>query len=49
MHVIVYSIYSSSSLQAYAAAAGAEAVVSKSDSMSVLIGKARQLLERMAA
>lgn len=47
--VILYSIHGVRSLQAEAAAAGAAAVVSKSEPVGVLIEKARQLMEQMAA
>jgi two-component system, NarL family, nitrate/nitrite response regulator NarL len=47
--VILYSIHSARSLQTAASAAGAAAVVSKSDAITVLIDKARQLTQPMAA
>jgi DNA-binding NarL/FixJ family response regulator len=47
--VILYSIQNGRSLQMAASAAGAAAVVSKSDAITVLIDKARQLTQRMAA
>lgn len=47
--VILYSIHSVRSLEAEAIAAGAAAVISKSEPVAVLIQKARQLLEQRAA
>jgi DNA-binding NarL/FixJ family response regulator len=47
--VILYSIHSVRSLQSAASAAGAAAVVSKADAITVLIDKARQLTQTMAA
>jgi DNA-binding NarL/FixJ family response regulator len=47
--VILYSIHAARALHAQAAAAGAAAVVSKAEPISVLIEKARQLIEQMAA
>lgn len=47
--VILYSIHGTRSLQAEAVAAGAVAVVSKSEPVAVLIQKARQVMEQMAA
>jgi DNA-binding NarL/FixJ family response regulator len=47
--VILYSIHGVHSLEAEAVAAGAAAVVSKSEPVAVLIQKARQLLEQKAA
>jgi DNA-binding NarL/FixJ family response regulator len=47
--VIVYSIHNTKILERDAAAAGAAAVVSKYDAVSVLIGKTRELIKQMAA
>jgi DNA-binding NarL/FixJ family response regulator len=47
--VILYSAHIDAFVQKEAMAAGASAVVSKSDDVSVLIGKARELLDEIAA
>jgi DNA-binding NarL/FixJ family response regulator len=47
--VIILSIHDAVAIAREAAAAGAAAVVSKSDSVTVLIGKAREVIERAAA
>jgi DNA-binding NarL/FixJ family response regulator len=47
--VILYSIHGTRSLQREAVAAGAAAAVSKAEPISVLIEKARLLIEQMAA
>ena len=47
--VIIYTAHSDPFVNKEALAAGAAAVISKSDSVAVLIGKARQLLDKIAA
>lgn len=47
--VILYSAHIDSFVEKEAVAAGASAVVSKSDNVAVLIGKARELLDEIAA
>lgn len=47
--VILYSAHIDSFVEKEAVAAGASAVVNKSDDVGVLIGKARELLDEIAA
>ena len=47
--VIIYSAHIDRLVEQEALAAGASAVVGKSDGVSVLIDKARELLNKMAA
>ena len=47
--VIIYSIHADPLVQKEALAAGASAVISKSDVVTVLLGKARELLDEIAA
>ena len=47
--VILYSAHIAAFVEKEAMAAGASAVVSKSDDVGVLIGKARELLDEIAA
>jgi DNA-binding NarL/FixJ family response regulator len=47
--VIIYSAHIDSFIEKEALAAGASAVVSKSDAATLLIGKARELLDEIAA
>jgi DNA-binding NarL/FixJ family response regulator len=47
--VILYSAHIDSFVEKEAVAAGASAVVNKSDNVAVLIGKARELLDEIAA
>jgi len=47
--VIVYSVHTGPLVDKEALEAGASAVVSKSEAVAVLIGKARQLLDEIAA
>lgn len=47
--VIIYSVHTGPIVDEEALEAGASAVVSKSDAVAVLIGKARQLLDGIAA
>jgi len=47
--VIIYSAHIDSFVEKVCLAAGASAVVSKSDAVTVLIGKARELLDEIAA
>ena len=47
--VILYSAHLDSFMAKEAQRAGASAVVSKSDAVAVLLGKARQLLDEIAA
>jgi DNA-binding NarL/FixJ family response regulator len=47
--VIIYTAHSDPFVNKEALGAGAAAVISKSDSVAVLIGKARQLLDEIAA
>lgn len=47
--VILYSAHLDSFMAKEAQRAGASAVVSKSDAIAVLLGKARQLLDEIAA
>ena len=47
--VIIYTAHSDASVDREAAAAGASAVICKSDAGAALIGKARELLDEIAA
>ena len=47
--IIIYSAHSSPFIEKEAIAAGASAVLSKSDAVTALIGKARELLDEIAA
>jgi DNA-binding NarL/FixJ family response regulator len=47
--VIIYTAHDSALVEEEALAAGASAVISKSDAVTVLIEKARELLDRIAA
>jgi DNA-binding NarL/FixJ family response regulator len=47
--VIIYSAHTSPIVDKEALEAGASAVVSKSDAVAILIGKARELLDEIAA
>jgi CheY-like chemotaxis protein len=47
--VILYSAHIDSFVEKEAVAAGASAVVNKSDNVAVLIGKAREILDEIAA
>ena len=47
--VIIYTAHSSTTIEKEGLAAGASAVISKSDDLAMLIGKARELLDRIAA
>jgi len=47
--VIIYTAHSDRSVDKECLAAGADAVISKSDSVAVLVGKARELLDEIAA
>lgn len=47
--VIIYSAHIDALIEKEALAAGASAVVHKSDAMRILIGKARELLDEIAA
>jgi hypothetical protein len=47
--VIIYSAHIDSFMEKEAQRAGASAVVSKSDAVAVRIGKARELLDEIAA
>jgi DNA-binding NarL/FixJ family response regulator len=47
--VIIYSVFTGAIVDKEALEAGASAVVSKSEAVTVLIGKARQLLDKIAA
>ncbi len=47
--VIIYTAHSDPFVEKEALAAGASAVISKSDTVALLIGKARELLDKTAA
>ena len=47
--VIIYSAHTTTIVDKEALKAGASAVISKSDAVAVLIGKARELLDEIAA
>jgi DNA-binding NarL/FixJ family response regulator len=47
--IIIYTAHSGPIAEKDGLAAGASAVISKSDDLAVLIGKARELLDRIAA
>jgi DNA-binding NarL/FixJ family response regulator len=47
--VVIFTVHSDPFIEREGLAAGASAVVSKSDAVAVLIGKARELLENIAA
>jgi two-component system, NarL family, response regulator NreC len=47
--VIIYTAHSGPIVEKEGLAAGASAVISKSDDLAVLIGKARELLDQIAA
>ena len=47
--VIIYSVHTGPNVESEALAAGASAVVSKSEAVDVLIAKARELLDKIAA
>jgi DNA-binding NarL/FixJ family response regulator len=47
--VIIYTAHSDSFVDKEALSAGASAVISKSDAVAVLLGKARELLDKIAA
>jgi len=47
--VIIFTAHSNPVVEKEALTSGASAVISKSDAMAVLIGKARELLDQIAA
>jgi DNA-binding NarL/FixJ family response regulator len=49
MPIIIYTAHGGRIVEKDGLAAGASAVISKSDDLAVLIGKARELLDRIAA